>query len=168
MKPAIGVMLTLFCAFTSVSCRGILTWATVYESVAPDGAAKLQVQVTGCFADCAVRVVVKRGWRTEKIATGNDCVVNFAHAEWEGDTVAAFVDGAYCGPIQVAYDLRERRAVDFRAAEPWLRSSIVRSYGVTADELSANQGDVLQWATYPGDGRPRRSSDEFRKRFPLP
>jgi hypothetical protein len=164
MKTAVGVMLTLFCAFTSVSCRGILTWATAYESVAPDGGAKLQVQVGGCFVDCVVRLVVKRGWRTEKIATWDGCIVKFAHAEWEGDTVAAFVDGAYCGPIQVAYDLRERRLFDFRTAEPWLRSSIVRSYGVTANELSANQGDVFQWAT----GHPGRSSDEFRKRFPLP
>jgi hypothetical protein len=158
-------MLTLFCAFTSVSCRGILTWATVYESVAPDGGAKLQVQVAGCFADCAVRVVVKRGWLTERIAAGNDCAVMFAHAEWAGDTVAAFVDGFYCGRIQVAYDVRARRAVDFGVAEPWLRSSIVRTYGVTGDELKEHQGDVFQWVTYPGGGR---SAEEFRRRFPRP
>jgi hypothetical protein len=168
MKPAVGVMLALACAFTSASCRGILTWATVYESVAPDGGTTLQVQVSKCFGDCDVRVVVNRGWSAERIAARSDCAVQFAHAEWEGDTVAVFVDGSSCGPIKAAYDARARRAVEFAAVEPWLRDSITRSYGVTADELSANQWDVFQWATYPGDGQARRSTEEFSRRFPLP
>jgi hypothetical protein len=163
MKPAVGVMLALACAFTSASCRGILTWATVYESVAPGGGTTLQVQVSKCFGDCDVRVVVNWGWSAERIAARSDCAVMFAHAEWEGDTVAVFVDGASCGPIKAAYDAGARREADFAAAEAGLRSSIVRSYGVTADELSANQGDVLQWAS-----QSQRSTEEFSRRFPLP
>jgi hypothetical protein len=152
----------------STSCRGIVAWGTVYSSVSPDKTSELLVQETGCFADCALRVVFKRGWHTERIATKTDCVVNFAHAEWSGNTVAAFVDGFYCGDIRVAYDIKARRVIDFRSAEPWLRSSIIKAYRVTDSELQSNRGDVFVWATYPGDGNPRRSMDEFHQRFPWP
>jgi len=158
----------LMLALMSVSCRGITTWGTVYKSVSPDKKSELLVQETACFADCALRVVLKRGWHTERIASKSDCVVNFAHAEWSGSNVAAFVDGSYCGDIRVAYDTKAGRLVDFRSAEPWLRRSIIKAYGVTDSELQSNKGDAFVWATYPGDGHPRRSMDEFRKRFPWP
>jgi hypothetical protein len=153
-------------ALTLTSCRGIVAWGTVYNSVSPDGALELVVQEKGCFADCALRVGLKRGWHTEQIAWKSDCVVNFAHAEWSGTTVATFVDGGYCGDIRVAYDMKARRLVDFTSAEPWLRDSIIKAYGVTHIELQQNRGDIFAWATYPGDGSPRRSMEEFHKRFP--
>jgi hypothetical protein len=155
-------------ALMSASCRGFLTWATVYRSVSPDKESELLVQETNCLSDCALRVVLSTGWRVKEIASKADCSVNFAHAEWSGTTVAAFVDGFWCGDIRVAYDVKARRAVDFQSAEPWLRSSIIKSYDVTDSELKSNQGDVFAWATYPGDGNARRSSDEFRKRFAGP
>ena len=77
-------------------------------------------------------------------------------------------DGGYCGQIKVAYDTSSRRSVDFGSAETWLSSSIIKSYGVSAQELRSSRGDVFMWATYPGDGNPRRSRDEFRKRYPGP
>jgi len=111
-------------------------------------------------------VVVSRGWPTEEIiAGGNDCVIRFAHAAWSGTRVAVFVDGSYCQTIKVAYDTASNRQFTFQHAEPWLREAIIGEYAVTPEELKGNGGDVLAWATYPGDGRPRRSSDEFRRRF---
>jgi hypothetical protein len=138
----------------------------VYSVGAPDGKTQLLVQEKGCFADCAVQVVVKRTWAAGQIAWKSDCIVNFAHAEWSGNVVAVFVDGGYCGPIKVAYDTTLRRTVDFKMAEDWLKSSIIKAYRVTPNELMANDGDVLLWATYPGDGNPRRSKDEFQRRYP--
>ena len=152
----------------SAGCRGIVTWGTVYHSVSPDKASELLVQEKGCFADCALQVVLKRGWHMERIASKGDCVVNFAHADWSGNIVAVFVDGGYCGQIRVAYDFNAHRMIDFNSAVPWLRSSIVNAYHVTDSELQSNRGDVFLWATYPGDGNPRRSMEEFRKRFPWP
>jgi hypothetical protein len=149
-------------------CRGIVIWGTVYSAASRDGSAQVLVQEKGCFADCAVQIVVKRGWHSEQIAWRSDCYITFAHAEWLGDVVAVFVDGTYCGQIRVAYDSRLRRSIDFKSAEDRLRSSIVRAYNVTAQELDANSGDVFRWATYPGDGNPRRSKDEFHKRYPGP
>ena len=112
--------------------------------------------------------MLKSGWHTDTLASKTDCFVYFAHAEWSGTTVAAFVDGFYCGDIRVAYDMKARRLVDFRSAEAWLRGSMIKAYGVTDSELQSNKGDVFVWATYPGDGNPRRSKDEFHKRFPWP
>ena|SRR2546425_5982544 len=151
-----------------VSCRGIVTWGTVYSSVSRNGEVELLVQEKGCFADCAVQVIVKRGWRTEQIAWKSDCVINFAHADWAGNIVAVFVDGGSCGQIKAAYDISSRRAVDFRSTERWLSNSIIKAYGVTPQELQTDNGDVFAWATYPGDGNPRRSMDEFRRRYPGP
>ena len=158
----------LILALMSTSCRGIVTWGTVYKSVSPDKKSELLVQEMACFADCVLRVVLKRGWHTEQIANKSDCFVNFAHAEWSGSTVAAFVDGFYCGDIRVAYDMKAGRVVDFKSAEPWLRRSIIKAYAVTDSELQSNKGDAFVWAMYPGDGNSRRSMDEFRKRFPWP
>lgn len=136
--------------------------------VTSDGEAQVLVQEKGCFADCAVQVVVKRGWSAEQIAWKSDCIINFAHAEWSGGVVAVFVDRGYCGPIRVTYDRTSRRSVDFKMTEQWIKPSIIKAYGVTSDELLANGGDVLVWATYPGDGNPRRSMDEFHRRYPSP
>jgi len=94
--------------------------------------------------------------------------MTFAHAEWIGDTVAVFVDGGYCHQIRIAYDSKSRRSVDFKSVEDRLRSSIIKAYSVTERELEANDGDVFQWATYPGDGNPRRSKTEFHERYPFP
>ena len=82
----------------------------------------------------------------------------------ERGLVAVFADALWCGQIKVAYDTTAGRALDFKTTEPWLGEAIVDSYGVSADELAANGGDVLKWATYPGDGRFRRSMNEFRRR----
>jgi hypothetical protein len=128
-----------------VSCRGILTWATVHEAVAPDGEGELQVQVRAGKR-------LHSQLRPRGVGRQHDC---------------PFVDGTCCGSVQVAYDLRQRRAVDFGLAEPWLRSSIARSYGVTADELGANQGDVFQWGHV---SRRRTAAPELggvSERFPL-
>ena len=55
--------------------------------------------------------------------------------------------------------------IEFRTAEDWLRSAIVKSYSVSPDEFDANGGDVFVWTTYPGDGNLRRSMTEFRWRY---
>jgi hypothetical protein len=151
--------------FALVGCR-IVAWGTVYSALSPDGNAELQVREKGCFADCAVQIAVKRGWRTEQIARNSDCWITFVHAAWEGDIVSVFVDGGYCGQIKVAFDTKSHSPVDFRSTEKWLSNSIIRAYGVTRQELQSNKGDVFLWATYPGDGEPRRSMDEFRRRHP--
>lgn len=113
-----------------------------------------------------MRIVVQQGWRSDQIARREDCIVNFAHANWSGPLVAVFVDGGYCGQFKVAYDVHLRGQVDFALVAGRLRESIVKAYGVTPAELAANDGDVFQWATYPGDGVPRRSTQEFHRRFP--
>jgi len=144
MRCALVLLLLAF-----VGCRGIVTWGTVYSSASRNGEVELLVQEKGCFADCAVQVIVKRGWRTELIAWKSDCVINFAHADWAGNIVAVFVDGGPCGQIKAAYDTSSRD-------------------GVTPRELQADNGDVFAWATNPGDGNPRRSMDDFRRRYPGP
>jgi hypothetical protein len=149
---------------TIAGCGGVFTWRTVHSSVSRDGSAEIRVQESSCFADCAVRIVVTRGWYEEQIADGSDCIINFAHAEWFGSVVAVFVDGGHCGPIKAAYDITSNRRVDFKSAEVWLKPAIVKAYKVRTEELQANDGDVFKWATYPGDGRPHRAKHEFRQR----
>ena len=151
--------------FALVGCR-IVAWGTVYSAISPDGNAELQVQEKACVTLCAVQIVVKRGWRTEQIAWRSDCVIDFVYAEWKGNTVTAFVDGSTCGQIKVAYDTDSHRPVDFKSTEEWLSESIIHAYTVTPQELQANNGNVFVWATYPCDGKPRRSMDEFRRRHP--
>src|SRR5215472_10760126 len=117
-------------AFLLVSlfgCGGIVTWGTVYSLASRDGTAGVLVQENACFADCAVRIVVKRGGHSDQIAWRSDCYLTFAHAEWIGDAVALFADGGYCGQIRVAYDSRLRRPVECKSEEDRLRSSIIRS-----------------------------------------
>jgi hypothetical protein len=149
----------------AMSC-GILTWRTVYSSDSPDHRAQIAVQDRCGIPDCAVQVVAQRGWHTANIATKSDCVVFFAQAVWSGTVVAVFVDGTYCGTIKAAFDVATDRKVEFEAFAPQLQSAIIREYGVTADELRANGGDVFKWATYPGRCC-SRGSDEFRKRHGL-
>jgi hypothetical protein len=146
-------------------CAGILTWKTVYSSASPDRKASLRVEERACFADCALQIAVNRGWSSARIAQKTDCVVFFAHAAWSGSVVAVFVDGVYCGQIRAAYDFASNRVIDFKAAEPWLREAIIRDYGVTAEELKANSGDVFKWATYNNQCC-NRAVDDFRKRSP--
>src|SRR6476661_6559791 len=152
IRTRYGLSLVLLVTLGTASCAGILSWATVYSSRAPDGKAELRVQETGCFADCALRIIVKQGWSTTKIASASDCVVFFAHAAWKGSRVVVYVDGGYCGPVKAAYDTATGEKINFESLEPMLRSSIVNTYSVTTDELKAHGGDVLAWATYPGDG----------------
>lgn len=148
-------------------CRGIVTWGTLYTSESGDKSATVAVQETNCFGDCEVRIVVKRGWHSNEIASKADCSINFAHAEWAGDTVSIFVDDLYCGQTRVAFNTRSGQIVDFRSTESWLGNSIIKAYAVTAAELQTNGGDVFRWATYPGDGRPRRSMEDFHRQHPL-
>lgn len=163
MRIALAFMFFILC-----SCGGILTWKSVYSSIGPDGKSELGVEIKGCLADCAVQVVVKRGWFSERIAAGNDCIVTFAHAAWSGTKVAVFIDGLFCGSIKVAFDTSSGRTIEFRTAEAWLRKSMIESYAVSREELDANGGDVFIWATYPGDGSSRRSMTEFRVRHLQP
>ena len=88
----------------------------------------------------------------------------FAHAVWIGTTVADFVDGLYCGAIKVAYDFNAKRAIPFSEVEKDMRLAIIAEYSVTQKELAENGGDALKWATYPGNGKWRRSSFEFEVR----
>ena len=55
IRTRYGLSLVLLVTLGTASCAGILSWATVYSSRAPDGKAELRVQETGCFADCALR-----------------------------------------------------------------------------------------------------------------
>ena len=151
--------------FTQMGCR-IVTWGTVYAALSPDAEAELQVQEKACFEHCELQIVVKRSWSTEQLAWRSDCVIDFAHAAWEGPIVSVFVDGASCGQMKVAFDTNSHRSVDFKSTEKWLGNSISQAYGVTPQELESNHGNVFIWATYPCDGHPWRSTDEFRKRHP--
>ena len=82
---------------------------TKTSSASRNGEVELLVQEKGCFADCAVQVIVKRGWRTEQIAWRSDCVINFAHADWAGNIVAVFVDGGYAAAAALIERLWEER-----------------------------------------------------------
>lgn len=146
-------------------CCSIFGWSTLYAERSPDGRGELRVEVRNCFADCAVRAVVQQGWTTVELASRNDCNLNFAHAAWRGTRVAVFVDDPICGQIREAYDLATRSPADFEAAKPWLNASIVGSYSVTPAELAAEGGDALAWATCSRDGNPRRSRNEFARRY---
>lgn len=140
-------------------------WSTVYSSDSPDRQSRVLVQERACFADCTVRVVIQQGGGTVEVATKHDCSINFAHAARGGTQLAVFVDGGFCGPIEVGYDVAKRRVVEFAGVRSWLADSIVRSYGVGGQELRENRQDVFQWATHPGDGNWRRSTAEFDRRF---
>ena len=144
---------------------------TKTSSASRNGEVELLVQEKGCFADCAVQVIVKRGWRTEQIAWKSDCVINFAHADWAGNIVAVFVDGGYCGQIKAAYDTSSRRAVDFRSTERRLSNSIIKAYRVTPQELQTDtamfsRGPLTRamaihaavWTSFGGDILGRNSS----------
>jgi hypothetical protein len=146
-------------------CGGTLSWAPVCSFSAPNGKSEVRIEVKNCLADCDVQVLVKRGWHSDRIAWKSDCSVNFAHASWSGSRVGVFVDGGYCGPIKAAFDTELRHAIEFKMIKDELRNAIINSYRVTPEELLANEGDVFAWSTYPGDGKPRRSMEEFRKRY---
>lgn len=152
-------------AFALLASCGGLFWSAVYESAAPAGGARISVEVRNCFADCALRVMVKDGQSSREIARGNDCVVMFVHAAWNGTEAAVFVDGSFCGPIRAAVDVATGKSIDYESAKEWLGRSIIETYAVSPDELAAHGGDVFQWATYRGDGRLGRSSQEFRRRM---
>jgi hypothetical protein len=137
---------------------------TVYTSVAPDTLRQVVVQEYGCSFDCAVRVVLKEKWRSETIASGDDCSVRFTHAAWKGTVVSVFVDGFWCGKIHTAYDTATGKPVDFASTEEWLRRDIVSAYQITPQELATKNGDVLAWVTYDGDGKARRATREFQAR----
>jgi hypothetical protein len=155
----------LLCLVALSACRVFLrTWTTVYLCPLPDGAAVLKVETLSNFGDEELRVVVNRGWQSKEIAYRSDCSLNFAHGAWQESVVAVFIDGGYCGQIRIAYDATTQRAIDFKAAEPWLRAAIIKSYTVSADELRRYRGDVFEWATDRGDGWPRRGSIEFERR----
>lgn len=136
----------------------------VYTSVAPNAMRQVIVQEYACASDCSVRVVLKDHWRQETIASGNDCLVEFAHAAWKGSVVSVFVDGLWCGKIRVAYDSATGKHLDFSSTEEWLRRDIVAVYQITPQELATKDGDVLAWVAYDGDGKSRRATNEFQVR----
>jgi hypothetical protein len=150
----------------TLSGCGIVTWRGVYCSNQAHGNARTCVEEKCGLGDCSLRIVVEQGLRSEQIAYRRGCVLNFAEASWTGSVVAIFVDGGYCQQIEVAYDVALHRTVTVSTFEPALRSAIVEDYRVDPSELRAAGGDVFQWATYPGDGNPHRSKDEFVRRYP--
>jgi hypothetical protein len=137
---------------------------TVYTSVAPNALRQIIVQEYGCSSDCAVRIVLKEKWRSETIASGDDCSVKFAHAAWKGSLVSVFVDGAWCGKIRVAYDTATGKHVDFASTEDWLCRDIVSAYQITAPELAKKDGGVLFWVSQNGYEVPRDAASEFYTR----
>jgi hypothetical protein len=149
----------------ATGCCSIFGWSTLYSSRSPDGRGELRVEVRNCWADCTLRAVVQQGWTTVELAVRHDCDPNFAHAAWKGSRVAVFVDGFWCGQIRATHDVTTGHAFAFDEAREWLGASIVKAYAVTPAELAANHGDAFQWAVYPGDAKPRRSMEEFRRRF---
>lgn len=138
-------------------------WSTVYAAKSPDGKRRIEVQETACFADCAVRVVLREGWRSTTIATASDCWISFAYAAWSGPVVGVFVDGRICGLIKAAYNVQARVGVRFESAEDAVRKGIVREYSVQPAELAKVHNDPLVWATYD-QFEEGRASVEFRKR----
>jgi hypothetical protein len=151
---------------TVLSGCGIVTWQGVYCSNQTHGNARVCVEQKCGLGDCSLRIVVAQGSRHEQIAYRRGCVLNFAEAYWTGSVVATFVDGGYCQQMKAAYDVALQRTVPVSTFEPGLRSAIVEDYRVDSSELRAAGGDVFRWATYPGDGNPRRSTDEFARRYP--
>jgi len=149
-----------------ISGCGILSWREVYCANQPHGSAQVCVEEICGLADCSVRIVVKRGWTKTQIPLARGCVIDFVQAAWVGSTVGVFVDGGTCQQVRAAYDVDAKRAVPFQTAADAIRSVIIQDYNVSPDELRAEGGDALKWATYPGDGQPRRSKDEFGKRYP--
>lgn len=77
-----------------------------------------------------------------------------------------FVDTGFSHPIRTAFDVNSNRSVPFSMIDSAVRSSIIHDYGVRPSELKEANGNVFEWATYPGDGEPHRSMEEFRKRYP--
>lgn len=141
-------------------------WRTVYSAVSPDARDILVVSDRCSAPDCAVKVVVQSGWRSRVIAHRDDCSIRFAHAVWLQSVVAAYVDASYCGEIRTAYDTATGTQVPFARVEPALRQSIIHEYNVSADELTASDGDLFHWIRYDflHEGR-NRLREEFRQRF---
>jgi hypothetical protein len=168
VRPVLSGLLAAFTLSIPIALSGcgVVTWKEVYCANQPHGNARACVAQKCGFADCSVRIKVDQGWRSAQISYRRGCTLNFAQASWVGPVVGVFVDGGYCQQIEAAYDVESNRAVPFSAAEVAVRSAVVREYGVGPGELKASGGDVLAWATYPGDGSPRRSKDEFSRRYP--
>jgi hypothetical protein len=145
---------------------GALGRQEIYSSAQPGGAAVLILEQRCGLSDCAVTIVVRRGWGSQRIAYRRGCTVNFAQAAWVGSVVGVFVDGGTCQSITAAYDVSSDRVIPFKVAAGAVRAAIIRNYGVKDSELAAVGGDAFRWATYPGDGLSRRSTVEFSKRYP--
>jgi hypothetical protein len=150
----------------ALSNCGVVAWREVYCSSASHSNVRACVEQKCGMADCSLRIVVYKGSGSEQIAYRRGCIINFAEASWTGSTIAMFVDGGYCQQLEVAYDAGAQRVVPASTFESALRSAIVNDYRVSPSELRAAGGDVFQWATYPGDGNPHRSKEEFARRYP--
>lgn len=144
----------------------VLGWREVYSCAMPGGKRSATVSENCGLSDCTVRVVVDGARGPTEIALRRGCNIYFAHAAWVGSVVGVFVDGGTCQTIGIAYDSASDTRVPFQAVEATLRASIGTDYGVGPKELAKTGGDVLAWATYPGDGSQRRSMVDFRKRHP--
>ncbi|MFN7922906.1 MAG: hypothetical protein U0Q16_22565 [Bryobacteraceae bacterium] len=153
-------------ALTYAACPGYIRWRTVYSVPSPDGKAELVVQEAGCFAEeCNVRAAVNYKWRTKVLGVEGDCAFVFAHAAWRGPQVSVLVNNIWCRNIFAAFDTATGEAVDFASTEEWLKQSLIDTYSITFGELEAYNDDPIQWAAHAGDGRPRRSVEEFDRRF---
>jgi len=145
---------------------GVLTWHEVYNSNQPRGRSRVSLKEECGLADCSLRIAVEQGWSSTEIGFARGCVIDFAQAAWDGPIVGMFVDGGTCGQIRVAYDVASKQKVAFSRVEATVRLAIIDGYHVTGNELKAMHGDPFEWATYPADGNPRRSKDEFSGRYP--
>jgi hypothetical protein len=167
LRAHVGLLRSfVFLVPIAFSSCGVVTWDEVYCSKQPHGNARACVEQKCGLSDCSVRISVKQGWRSEQIGYRRGCVINFAETSWVGSVAGIFVDGGYCQQIEAAYDVDSNRTVPFSTVEAAVRSAIVDDYRIDPSELRSAGGDVLTWATYPGDGRPRRSKDEFARRYP--
>lgn len=64
-------------------CLFLSSGGPTYTFLAPDQRSEIRIEQYDCgFADCAIRVVLKHGWRYAYLANRSDCSLNFAHATW--------------------------------------------------------------------------------------
>jgi hypothetical protein len=129
---------------------------------------EIKVSQSCSFPDCRTYVSIPHWWRDEIIMNIDGCGrVQFAHAMWSGGVVAAFIDAA-CGPMEVAYDTKRHRSVDYQMYKAVLGARIIQDYRVTPTDLQMCNNDVFEWAaSYPSCAG-GRSSREFLQRHPFP
>lgn len=126
---------------------GIFFWRTVYQSNSRTSrTTSVEVQLRGCVADCAMRVVLYRGFETKVLTRQSDCYLGLAQAVWQAERVAVLVNGVYCNVLQTGYDLATGSPINVHALEPAIKAALTASYNLTPTTLSKHRGDALAWA----------------------